>query len=40
MRRATIVMVSLALLLSLGGTGAAAVLPDITNWGGSLSCSP
>jgi autotransporter translocation and assembly factor TamB len=28
------VMVSLVLLLSLGGTGAGAVLPDLTNWGG------
>ena len=34
MRRATIVMVSLALLLSLGGTAAGAVLPDFVNWGG------
>ena len=34
MRRAMMVMVSLVLLLSLGGTGAGAVLPDITNWGG------
>ena len=39
MRRATMVMVSLALLLSLGGTGAGAVLPDITNWGGSFLLS-
>jgi TamB, inner membrane protein subunit of TAM complex len=32
-------MVSLALLLTLGGTGAAAILPDITNWGGSFLLS-
>ena len=39
MRRTTIVIVSLALLLSLGGTGAGAILPDITNWGGSFLLS-
>ena len=39
MRRATIVIVSLALLLSLGGTGAGAVLPDLANWGGSFLLS-
>ena len=39
MRRATIAIVSLALLLSLGGTGAGAILPDITNWGGSFLLS-
>ncbi len=34
MRRVTMVMVSLVLLLSWGGTAAGAVLPDLTNWGG------
>ena len=34
MRPALMVMVSLVLLLSLGGTGAGAILPDLTNWGG------
>ncbi|MGO8762774.1 MAG: translocation/assembly module TamB domain-containing protein [Desulfobaccales bacterium] len=34
MRRVAMVMVSLVLLLSLGGTAAGAVLPDLTNWGG------
>jgi hypothetical protein len=34
MRAVTMVIVSLALLLGWGGTGAAAVLPDIANWGG------
>jgi translocation and assembly module TamB len=33
------VMLSLVLLLSLGGTGACAVLPDITNWGGDFLLS-
>ena len=39
MRRAMMVMVSLVLLLSLGGTAAGAVLPDITNWGGDFLLS-
>jgi hypothetical protein len=34
MRPALTVMVSLVLLLSLGGTGAGAILPDLANWGG------
>ena len=34
MRPALMLMVSLVLLLSLGGTGAGAILPDLTNWGG------
>jgi len=34
MRRAMLVMVSLALLLSWGKTAAGAILPDLTNWGG------
>ena len=34
MRPALMVMVSLVLLLSLGGTGAGAILPDLANWGG------
>ena len=34
MRRVAMIMVSLALLLSLGSTGAGAVLPDFVNWGG------
>ena len=40
MRRAMMVMVSLVLLLSLGGSAAGAVLPDITNWGGSYPPLP
>ena len=39
MRRVTMVMVSLVLLLSLGGSATGAVLPDITNWGGSYLLS-
>ena len=39
MRPALMVMVSLVLLLNLGGTGACAVLPDFTNWGGSFLLS-
>ena len=39
MRRAMMVMVSLVLLLSLGGSATGAVLPDITNWGGSFLLS-
>src|SRR3989339_70255 len=34
MRRAIMVMVSLALLLSWGKTAAGAILPDLTTWGG------
>ncbi len=39
MRRAMMVMVSLVLLLSWGKTAASAILPDITNWGGSFLLS-
>jgi hypothetical protein len=39
MRRAMMVMVSLVLLLSLGGSASGAILPDITNWGGSFLLS-
>ena len=39
MRRVMMVMVSLVLLLSLGGSATGAVLPDITNWGGSYLLS-
>jgi uncharacterized protein involved in outer membrane biogenesis len=39
MRRAMMVMVSLMLLLSLGGSATGAVLPDITHWGGSYLLS-
>ena len=39
MRRAMMVMVSLVLLLGLGGSATGAVLPDITNWGGSYLLS-
>ena len=39
MRRAMMVMVFLVLLLSLGGSASGAVLPDLTNWGGSYLLS-
>ena len=39
MRRAMMVMVSLVLLLSLGESATGAVLPDITDWGGSYLLS-
>src|SRR4030067_297669 len=39
MRRAMMVMVSLVLLLSLAGSATGAILPDITNWGGSFLLS-
>ena len=39
MRRPMMLMVSLALLLSLGGSASGAILPDITNWGGSFLLS-
>ena len=39
MRRVKVIMFSLMLLLILAGIGAWAVLPDLTNWGGSFLLS-
>ena len=39
MRRAMMIMVSLVLLLSWGGSATGAILPDITNWGGDFLLS-
>ncbi len=39
MRPVKLVLLTLCLLLSLGGTGAGAILPDLTNWGGSFLLS-
>jgi hypothetical protein len=39
MRRVKVIMFSLVLLLILGGIGAWAVLPDISDWGGAYLLS-